>query len=90
MEQFTSVGFIVLIISGIYLLSISIYILREYERGVVFRLGRLIPVKGPGFVVIIPIIDRLIRVGLRIIALEVPAQDVITKDNGKFVFFVEI
>ncbi len=81
MQQLTSIGFLLAVILGIYLLSIAIYILREYERGVVFRLGRLIPVKGPGLVIIIPIIDRLVKVSLRIVALEVPAQDVITKDN---------
>jgi regulator of protease activity HflC (stomatin/prohibitin superfamily) len=81
MTQLNSLGFLVLIILGIYFISIAIYILREYERGVVFRLGRLIPVKGPGLVIIIPLIDRLVKVSLRIIALEVPAQDVITKDN---------
>lgn len=74
-------GPLLAIILGIYLLSVSLYILREYERGVVFRLGRLIPTRGPGFVIILPLIDRLVKVSLRIIALEVPSQDVITKDN---------
>lgn len=77
----TTIGLLLAIILGIYFLSVAIYILREYERGVVFRLGRLIPLKGPGFTIIIPIIDKLIRVSLRIVALEVPVQDVITKDN---------
>lgn len=81
MPQLTSIGFLLAIILGIYFVSVAIYILREYERGVVFRLGRLIPTRGPGFVVIWPIIDRLVRVGLRIVTLTVPAQDVITKDN---------
>ncbi|MDP3297607.1 MAG: slipin family protein [Thermodesulfovibrionia bacterium] len=74
-------GLLLAVILGIYLLSAAIYILREYERGVVFRLGRLIPTRGPGLVIILPLIDRLVRVSLRIIALEVPSQDVITKDN---------
>jgi len=64
-----------------YFLSSAIRILREYERGVVFRLGRIIPVKGPGLVIIWPIIDKLVKVSLRIVAMDVPAQDVITKDN---------
>ena len=77
----TTIGFLLAVILGLYFLSAAIYVLREYERGVVFRLGRLMPVKGPGLIIIIPIIDRLIKVSLRIVALEVPVQDVITKDN---------
>jgi regulator of protease activity HflC (stomatin/prohibitin superfamily) len=65
----------------LYLLS-SIKILREYERGVVFRLGRVLPrAKGPGFVLVFAPIDRMVRMSLRIEALEVPAQDVVTRDN---------
>ncbi|PIQ93823.1 MAG: hypothetical protein COY75_09615 [Nitrospirae bacterium CG_4_10_14_0_8_um_filter_41_23] len=74
-------GFLLIIFLVIYFLSSAIKILREYERGVVFRLGRVIPVKGPGLVIIWPIIDRLVRVSLRIVAMDVPAQDVITEDN---------
>ncbi|MDI6889530.1 MAG: slipin family protein [Thermodesulfovibrionales bacterium] len=74
-------GFLVVIFLIVYFLSSAIKILREYERGVVFRLGRVIPVKGPGLVIIWPIIDRLLRVSLRIVAMDVPSQDVITKDN---------
>jgi len=63
-------------------LSTAIKILREYERGVVFRLGRVLEKpKGPGIVIIIPIIDKLIRVSLRLVAMDVPPQDVITRDN---------
>ena len=62
-------------------LSAAIKILREYERGVVFRLGRVIDTKGPGLVIIIPIVDKLIRVSLRLVAMNVPPQDVITRDN---------
>ena len=62
-------------------LSTAIKILREYERGVVFRLGRVIDTKGPGLVIIIPIVDKLIRVSLRLVAMDVPPQDVITRDN---------
>ncbi len=69
------------VILVVYFLSVAIYVLREYERGVVFRLGRLIPVKGPGLVIIIPIIDKLVKVSLRTVTMDIPAQDVITKDN---------
>jgi regulator of protease activity HflC (stomatin/prohibitin superfamily) len=74
-------GVLLVIVLGFYFLSSAIKILREYERGVVFRLGRVIPVKGPGLVIIWPIIDRLVKVSLRIVAMDVPSQDVITKDN---------
>lgn len=74
-----SILFVVLFI--FYFLSSAIKILREYERGVVFRLGRIIPVKGPGLVIILPIIDKLVKVSLRTVTMDVPAQDVITKDN---------
>jgi regulator of protease activity HflC (stomatin/prohibitin superfamily) len=74
-------SFLLIIIFILYFLSSAIKILREYERGVVFRLGRIIPVKGPGLVIIWPIIDKLVRVSLRTVTMDVPAQDVITKDN---------
>jgi regulator of protease activity HflC (stomatin/prohibitin superfamily) len=64
-----------------YFLSSAIKILKEYELGVVFRLGRIIPVRGPGLVIIWPIIDKLVRVSLRTVTFDVPAQDIITKDN---------
>jgi regulator of protease activity HflC (stomatin/prohibitin superfamily) len=70
-----------LIIFVIILASASIKILREYERGVIFRLGRLIGAKGPGLIFIIPGVDKLLRVSLRTVALEIPPQDVITRDN---------
>jgi regulator of protease activity HflC (stomatin/prohibitin superfamily) len=62
-------------------LSSAIKILNEYERGVIFRLGRLIGSKGPGLIILIPIVDKMQRVSLRLVALEVPPQDVITRDN---------
>ncbi len=74
-------GLILVIILIVYFLSSAIKVLREYERGVVFRLGRLIPVKGPGLVIIWPIIDKLVKVSLRTITMDVPSQDIITKDN---------
>jgi regulator of protease activity HflC (stomatin/prohibitin superfamily) len=70
-----------IIIVVIYLLS-SIKILREYERGVIFRLGRLLPqAKGPGVILVFAPLDRIVRISLRVDTLEVPAQDVITRDN---------
>jgi regulator of protease activity HflC (stomatin/prohibitin superfamily) len=63
------------------LLAAAIRILREYERGVVFRLGRLIGEKGPGLILLIPVIDRMVRVDLRTVTLNIPPQDVITRDN---------
>jgi len=65
----------------IIILSQAIKILREYERGVIFRLGRLVGAKGPGLILLIPIVDRIVRVSLRIITMDVPAQEVITKDT---------
>src|SRR6266498_1143341 len=70
------VAFFVLIFLGS-----SIRVLREYERGVIFRLGRLIAQKGPGLILLIPIIDRMVRVDLRTVTLTVPPQEVITRDN---------
>jgi regulator of protease activity HflC (stomatin/prohibitin superfamily) len=70
-----------IIIFFIFILASAIKILREYERGVIFRLGRLIPTKGPGLIFLIPVVDRMVRVSLRVVALEVPSQDVITRDN---------
>ena len=64
-----------------FILTQVIKILNEYERGVIFRLGRLIPTKGPGIIFIIPLVDRLLRVSLRLVTLDVPPQDVITRDN---------
>src|SRR5659263_261940 len=62
-------------------LSSAVKILNEYERGVVFRLGRVIGSKGPGLILLIPAVDKMIRVDLRVVAMDVPAQDVITRDN---------
>ena len=65
----------------ILFLASAIRILNEYERGVIFRLGRLIATKGPGLIILIPIVDKMVRVDLRIVAMDVPPQDVITRDN---------
>jgi len=70
---------------GLFLLftiiSMTIRIVSEYERGVIFRLGRLIGAKGPGLFFIIPFVDRMVKVDLRVVTMDVPSQDVITKDN---------
>ena len=74
-------GLIIVIFFAALLIFNIFKIMREYERGVIFRLGRLIPVKGPGIIILIPAIDKLVRVDLRTITFDVPAQDIITKDN---------
>ena len=65
----------------IFFLASAIKILREYERGVIFRLGRVINTKGPGIIIIIPLVDKLVKVSLRLVTMDVPSQDVITRDN---------
>jgi regulator of protease activity HflC (stomatin/prohibitin superfamily) len=76
-----SPGIIFLIIFLLILAASAIKILREYERGVIFRLGRLIGAKGPGIIFIIPGVDKLLRISLRLVTMDVPSQDVITRDN---------
>ena len=70
-----------IVVLGLLVAAASVRILREYERGVVFRLGRLIALKGPGLRFLIPIVDQMVRVDLRTVTLNVPPQEVITKDN---------
>ncbi|MEW6666779.1 MAG: slipin family protein [Thermodesulfobacteriota bacterium] len=65
----------------VFFLASAIKVLREYERGVIFRLGRVIQTKGPGIIILIPIIDKMVKVSLRLVTMDVPAQDVITRDN---------
>jgi len=72
---------ILIIVLVVFFLSAAIKILNEYERGVVFRLGRVINAKGPGLIILIPIIDKMVKVSLRLVALDVDPQDVITRDN---------
>jgi regulator of protease activity HflC (stomatin/prohibitin superfamily) len=74
-------GVLIVLFLVVYFFFSAIKILKEYERGVVFRLGRIIPLKGPGLVIIIPAVDKLVRVSLRTVTMDVPPQDVITKDN---------
>ena len=72
---------IILLVIGLIFLFASVKVAREYERGVVFRLGRLIGIKGPGLFILIPFIDKAVKVDLRTVTLNVPPQEVITKDN---------
>ena len=79
MPQLIVIG--VIAFMALSLLSQMIKVLREYERGVIFRLGRVIATKGPGLIILIPIIDKIVKVSLRTVAMDVPPQDVITRDN---------
>jgi regulator of protease activity HflC (stomatin/prohibitin superfamily) len=76
-----SLPLVIIVIFLFMLLSAAVKVLREYERGVVFRLGRLVAARGPGLFLLIPIVDRMQKVDLRLVAMDVPPQDVITKDN---------
>ena len=78
MSLITPVAILVLVI---FFLSAAIRILNEYERGVIFRLGRVITAKGPGLIILIPVIDKIVKVSLRLVAMDVDPQDVITRDN---------
>jgi regulator of protease activity HflC (stomatin/prohibitin superfamily) len=87
MESFAMFGLLgylpvlVVVVAGFVLLAYSLRILREYERGVVFTLGRFWGVKGPGLIILVPFVQQMVRVDLRIRVLDVPTQDVISKDN---------
>ena len=72
---------ILIVVLTVFFLTAAIKILNEYERGVVFRLGRVINAKGPGLIILIPVIDKMVKVSLRLVALDVDPQDVITRDN---------
>ncbi len=78
MNLITPIAIVVLVI---FFLSAAIRILNEYERGVIFRLGRVIKAKGPGLIILIPVVDKMVKVTLRLIAMDVDPQDVITRDN---------
>lgn len=73
--------YILALVLIIFFLASAIKVLREYERGVIFRLGRVIKTKGPGLIILIPIIDKMVKVSLRLVTMDVPPQDVITRDN---------
>ena len=74
-------SFVAIVIFVVLFLAAALRILKEYERGVIFRLGRVIGAKGPGLIILIPIIDKMTKVSLRLVALDVDPQDVITRDN---------
>ncbi|MBP8645008.1 MAG: slipin family protein [Syntrophobacteraceae bacterium] len=76
-----SYGLLVVVVFLVLFLANAVRILNEYERGVVFRLGRVLRSKGPGLIILIPLIDRMQKVSLRLVATDVPSQDVITRDN---------
>ncbi len=80
-NQIDKMFYILALVLIVFFLASAIRILREYERGVIFRLGRVIKTKGPGLIILIPVIDKMVRVGLRLLAMDVPPQDVITRDN---------
>ncbi|HEY5132683.1 MAG TPA: slipin family protein [Candidatus Krumholzibacteriaceae bacterium] len=75
------IGLLVVVLLVIFILGNMVRILREYERGVVFRLGRFVGVRGPGLILLIPMFEKMVRVTLRTVALDVPPQEVVTKDN---------
>jgi regulator of protease activity HflC (stomatin/prohibitin superfamily) len=79
--EFGMVPYFAILVIAILFLYSAIKILNEYERGVIFRLGRVIGAKGPGLILLIPVIDKMVRVDLRVVAMDVPPQDVITRDN---------
>jgi len=86
MEQFVQFmswmpWLVVIIILGSIVLPQMIRILREYERGVIFRLGKLLGQKGPGLILLIPIVDRMVKIDLRVVTIDVPKQDMMTRDN---------
>src|SRR2546422_8300406 len=70
-----------LIILAVIILPQAIRILREYERGVIFRLGKLLGAKGPGLIILIPVVDRMVKMDLRVVTIDVPKQEVMTRDN---------
>lgn len=80
-QVFDLASYLVFLVLIAMLLSSAIKIVREYERGVIFRLGRLVGARGPGLFFIIPIVDKMLKVDLRTVTLDVPAQEIITKDN---------
>ncbi|MBM2837395.1 MAG: rane protease subunit, stomatin/prohibitin -like protein [Deltaproteobacteria bacterium] len=80
MEMLT-IPFLVVIGVVIFILANSVRVLNEYERGVIFRLGRAIGAKGPGLIILIPVIDKMVKVDLRTVTMDVPPQEVITRDN---------
>jgi len=76
--MFAAIAIIILVV---FFLTSAIRILNEYERGVIFRLGRVIKAKGPGLIILIPVVDKMLKVSMRLVAMDVDPQDVITRDN---------
>ena len=72
---------IIIAIAVFILLSSIVKIVREYERGVIFRLGRLLRAKGPGVILLIPMVDRMMKIDLRVVTLDIPRQEMMTRDN---------
>jgi regulator of protease activity HflC (stomatin/prohibitin superfamily) len=72
---------VIVVVLALYIIASSIRILNEYERGVVFRLGRMVGVRGPGLIILVPFIEKMVKVSLRTVVMDVPPQDVITHDN---------
>jgi regulator of protease activity HflC (stomatin/prohibitin superfamily) len=72
---------IAIVVLTVFFLSAAIRILNEYERGVIFRLGRVINAKGPGLIILIPVVDKMVKVSMRLVVMDVDSQDVITRDN---------
>jgi regulator of protease activity HflC (stomatin/prohibitin superfamily) len=81
MTAFLAPVIVAVILVGLSLLGSIVKIAREYERGVVFRLGRLIGARGPGVIILIPIVDRMIKIDLRVVTLDIPRQEMMTRDN---------
>jgi len=80
MEIFSGSALVIIVLAAVFFFN-TVKVLNEYERGVIFRLGRIIGAKGPGLIILLPIIDRMIAVDTRVIALDVPPQDAISRDN---------
>jgi regulator of protease activity HflC (stomatin/prohibitin superfamily) len=75
------IGLLVVVVLGLIVLATSVRVVQEYERGVVFFLGRYTGVRGPGLILLFPIVERMVTVGLRVVTMEIPSQKIITKDN---------
>jgi len=81
MADLSLIGLVIVVIFFIALLTATVKVVQEYERGVVFRLGRLVGPRGPGLIILIPYVERMVKVDLRVVTLDVPSQEVITRDN---------
>ena len=83
MQMLINLGILIAVVLFVVLplLGAAIRVVQEYERGVIFRLGRLVGPRGPGLFVIVPFVDRMVKIDLRVVTMEVPPQEVITRDN---------